>query len=49
MCESDQVTQGAMCGVCASLIRSRVEPCQVCVCESDHVTHGAMRGGCVRV
>ena len=35
--------------VCASLIRSRVEPCEVGVCESDKVTQGAMRGGCVRV
>ena len=32
--------------VCASLIRSRVEPYEVGVFESDQVTHGAMRGGC---
>ena len=65
VCESDQVTQGAMCGgcvqvssghawnhtrwVCSSLIRSRMEPCEVGVCESDQVTQGAMCGGCVQV
>ena len=35
--------------VYVSLIRSRVEPCEVGVFESDQVTHGAMRGVCVRV
>ena len=35
--------------VYVSLIRSRVEPCEVGVFESDQVAHGAMRGVCVRV
>ena len=47
VCESDQVTHGAMRGGCASLIRSCVEPCEVGVCESDQNTRGAMRGVCL--
>ena len=35
--------------VFASLIRSRVEPCEVGVCESDQVTQGAICGGFVQV